>query len=378
MNSKTNIAKTLSPLAEAMKDKTKIGEAYVLCLGEGATLSSGCRAMRQAVRQTIASENPSALDNVLDRLGRSERCGQDSAKFEELLNTLTEDQWYPLLLKEFFDLLDQRRGDERQRLLNGFLGEEYPSMGYRFLAVLAREGFSQIIFNANYDPLLELALNCYLPSTDAQGRPMQRWKRVINRPDRSAQTDIKTAFHSRTPPIKALWLHGHLWESSEIAFTPREKRDWYPNVKDVIEKHFGDDLLLIGYTDRDVDMLSAVQNAQGNGTIWYVAPDSPDSYMTQALDARNHEIISDQAADFDTFCQVLFDLTLDLTDPKQVKKGETRRLKLLQEKQGILQDYIETLERRQKEDPMAPPSLQDQKNALQQEVEAIGETLKTL
>jgi hypothetical protein len=30
MNSKTDIAKTLSPLAEAMKEKKEIGESYVL------------------------------------------------------------------------------------------------------------------------------------------------------------------------------------------------------------------------------------------------------------------------------------------------------------------------------------------------------------
>jgi hypothetical protein len=378
MNSKIDIAKTLSPLAEAMKAKKDIGEPYVLCLGEGATLSSGCRAMRWAVRNIIAEEHPLALDNVLADLSRPERCGLDSKKFEQLLTTLNEDQWYPPLLKEFFDLLDQRSGQEQKQLLEPFFSEEYPSAGYKFLAVLAREGFFQIVFNANYDPLLEIALRRYLPLTDAQGRPLQSFQRLINRADSSVKTEIKNAFASRAPRIKALWLHGHLWEPSGIAFTPREKRNWYPNIKDVVEEHFGQDLLLIGYTDRDDDILLAVQNAPGNGAIWYVAPDRPDIYMARALGARNREIISGQAADFDTFCQMLFDLTLDLTDPKQVQKNDTRRLELLQEKQRILEDYVETLERRRREDPMAPPSLQVQQEVLQREAQAIEETLKSL
>lgn len=378
MNSKTDIAKTLSPLAEAMKAKKKIDEPYVLCLGEGATLSSGCRGMRWAVRNTIAKECPWVLDDVLANLGRPERCGEDRDKFEELLRTLSEEQWYLPLRGELFKLLDYRRGQERIQVLEQFLSEDYPSTGYNFLALLAREGFFKLIFNANCDFLLELALSCYLPSTDAQGRPMRHWQRLINRADPSVKTEIKEAFDAPTPPVKALWLHGYLGEQSGIAFTPREKRNWYPNVKDVVEEHFGQDLLLIGYTDRDDDILLGVQNAQGSGTIWYVAPGRPDSYMTQALEGRKHETISGQAADFDTFCQVLFDLTLDLTDPKQVQKNDTRRLELLEEKKRILNDYVTTLERRGRDDPMALQSLQDQKTALQQEVETIEETLKTL
>jgi hypothetical protein len=377
MNSKTDIAKTLSPLAEAMKDKKKIREPYVLCLGEGATLSSGCRFMRMAVRETIARECPWVLDDVLADLGRLQRCGEDSDKFKSLLKTLKEDEWYVPLLKEFFNLLDHRKGQDRLQLLNNFLSEEYPSTGYNFLALLAREGFFELIFNANYDPLLQRALDTYLPNKDPKGVPLQPYLRLINRADPSVKTQIKEAFDSPTPTIKVLWLHGFLWEMSGIAFTPREKRDWYPNVKDVVEKYFGKDLLLIGYTDRDDDILKAVQNAQGNGTIWYVASDRPDVYMANALLPRNPEIISDQAGDFDTFCQVLFDLALDLIDPKQVKKDDTR-VKLLREKLGILQNYVSTMERRQNDDPMAPPALQEQKEALQQEVKAIEETLRTL
>lgn len=379
MHSKTDMMKTLSPLAAAMKAKKEVGEPYVLCLGEGATLSSGCRAMRWAVRETIANECPWVLDDVLADLGRPERCGEDRAKFVELLGTLSEDEWYEDLLDEFFNLLDHRRGPERMQILNSFLIEAYPSPGYYFLALLAREGFFNVILNANYDPLLERALDRYLPSTGEQGQPMQPYQRLVNRADPSVKGEIEEALGRRTPRIKALWLHGHLWEASGIAFTPREKGDWYANVKDVVEKFFGMDLLLIGYTDRDADIRLALENAQGEGSVWYVATERPRGDIANALRARkHHHIIRGQAADFDAFCQAIFDLTLDLDDPQKVQKDDSHRLDLLREKREILVEYVETLKRRQNEDPMAPPTLQEQKEALQQELESIEEKLQNL
>jgi hypothetical protein len=98
--------------------------------------------------------------------------------------------------------------------------------------------------------------------------------------------------------------------------------------------------------------------------------------MGSALQARKNQIISGQAGDFDTFCKVLFDLTLDLTDPKQVQKTDTHRLELLKEKQRILEEYVQTLRRRGNDDPMASPSLQVQQEAIEREAKAIEEALK--
>ena len=93
------------------------------------------------MRNTIAEEEPWDLDEVLEKLGRPERCRDDKDKFEELLKTVTEDQWYPPLRRKFFELLDHRGGAERKRCLDVFLAEDYPSYGYAFLVLLAREGF---------------------------------------------------------------------------------------------------------------------------------------------------------------------------------------------------------------------------------------------
>ena len=181
-------------MAAHMKAKKDINEPYVLCLGEGATLSSGCRDMRWAVRNTIAEECPWVLDDVLEKLGRPERCGEDVNRFNELLVTLSEDQWYLPLRRRFFELLDFRSGAERRQRLDMFLREDYPSYGYGFLALLIREGFFDVIFNANYDPLLEFALADYLPRTDEQGRRVQRYQRLVNRKDPSAKAEIENAF----------------------------------------------------------------------------------------------------------------------------------------------------------------------------------------
>ena len=121
---------------------------------------------------------------------------------------------------------------------------------------------------------------------------------------------------------------------SGIAFTPLEKRDWYANVKDTVEKLFGQDLVLIGYTDRDWDIRRALENARGDGGVWFIAPEPPSDDIDLALQARKHEIVTGQAADFDIFCKILFDLALDLDDP--VQKDDVYRLELLKDKQRIL------------------------------------------
>lgn len=372
------IAAMLRPLVAAIQAKKGIGEPYVLCLGEGATLSSGCRAMRWAVREIVGQERPAALDEVLSDLGRPERCGGDSDCFQVLLRTLSEEQWYVPLLRAFFELLDQRRGLERKQLLSHFLEEEYPSPGYEFLAILAREGFFDVILNANYDPLLQRALDAHLPSTDPTGRPVQPYERLVNRADPGFKREIEDALRARTPRLKAIWLHGHLWERSGIAFTPPEKRTWYPNVKDAVEKLFGQDLLLVGYTDRDADIRLAIENAAGGGTIWYVAPEKPGLTIINALLARQHQVISGPAGEFDRFCQALFDLLLDLGDPQHVQQGESHRRELLDEKRVILDSYVWTLKRRRDDDPQAPAALDDLKAAVQREVQAIDDRIAEL
>jgi hypothetical protein len=375
MNSKTDLANAVRPLAERMKAKKGVREPYVLCLGEGATLSSGCREMRWAVRETIAEEDPTALDDLLKKLGRPERCGGNKDEFNKLLSTVTEDQWYPPLRKKFFELLDPRTPLERQRHLDRFLVEGYPSFGYAFLVLLAREGFFNIILNANYDPLLEYALRRYLPPSYDPGSYVGPYRRLINRADPSVKAEIEKGFSLNKPPIKALWLNGHLTEMSGVAFTPSEKQEWYANVKDVVEKVFSQDLVLIGYMDRDWDIRRALENARGNGEVWFVAPEPPSGDIDLALQTRQHHIISGQAADFDIFCKILFDLTLDLDDPKKAT-GDPHRLELLRDKQEILKDYIGTLGRRQREDPTAPTTLQDQKEAFDREVKIIDKAIR--
>jgi hypothetical protein len=375
MGAETGDVEALRPLAAMLKAKMEVGEPYLLCLGEGATLSSGCRDMRWAVRTTIRDQCPWVLDDVLAGLGRSERVGEDSEKFDRLLETISEEQWYPPLRREFFNVLDHRRGGERRQALSQFLSETYPSTGYNFLALLVREGFFNVIFNANYDPLLENALRQYLTTADTQDGTLPPFQRLVNRPYPEVRKEIEEAFAMRRPRVKVLWLHGHIWEPSGIAFTPREKRDWYGNIKDVIEEHFGQDLLLIGYTDRDADIRRALENATGDGTVWYVAEEDPRGDIDLALQARKHSIISGPAADFDPFCQMLFDLALNLAEPQKVDGGDIRRLGLLKEKLAILQDYVYTLERRQREDPMAPKSLEDQRQGLQEQIKAVEEVL---
>jgi hypothetical protein len=86
-------------LAALMRDRKAAGQPpYVLVLGAGATLSSGCRAMRDVVQEVVGHYD----------------------------------------LKAFYDILDNLSETERYARLQQFFQEPYPSPGYRHLAELAK------------------------------------------------------------------------------------------------------------------------------------------------------------------------------------------------------------------------------------------------
>jgi hypothetical protein len=252
-------------LANLMRQRKAAGEPpYVLVLGAGATLSSGCRAMSAVVQAVVGDYD----------------------------------------LKRFFEIMDNLSETERYTRLQAFFQEPYPSPGYRHLAQLVKAGYFDVILSTNFDFLLENAFT-------EVGLKAEDVEVLVN--GRELEDYILKALERRTPRIKLLKLHGDL-KARNMAFTPKEIFEFSQKVERVLAKYLNGDVIIIGHEMRDDDINRCIR--KDGGAIWYVHPEEPevDSFIWRAMQVRPSTVISGEPAQFDDFCETLYqELTGDLS-----------------------------------------------------------------
>jgi hypothetical protein len=244
-------------LANLMRERKTAGEPpYVLVLGAGATLSSGCRAMRDVVQEVVGHYD----------------------------------------LKAFYDILDNLSETERYARLQQSFQEPYPSPGYRHLAELAKIGYFDVILSTNFDFLLENAFT-------EVGLKAEDVEVLVN--GRESEDYILKALERRTPRIKLLKLHGDL-KARNMAFTPKEIFEFGQKVERVLTKYLNGDVVIIGHEMRDDDINRCIR--KDGGAIWYVHPEEPavDSFVWRAMQVRHSTAISGEPAQFDNFCEMVY------------------------------------------------------------------------
>jgi hypothetical protein len=244
-------------LANLMRQRKAAGEApYVLVLGAGATLSSGCRAMSAVVQAVVGHYD----------------------------------------LKQFFEIMDTLSETERYTRLQAFFQEPYPSPGYRYLAKLVKAGYFDVILSTNFDFLLENAFT-------EVGLKAEDVEVLVN--GRESEAYILKALERRTPRIKLLKLHGDL-KARNMAFTPEEIFEFSQKVERVLAKYLNGDVVIIGHEMRDDDINRCIR--KDGGAIWYIHPEKPevDSFIWRAMQVRPSRAISGEPAQFDRFCETLY------------------------------------------------------------------------
>jgi hypothetical protein len=244
-------------LAALMRDRKAAGQPpYVLVLGAGATLSSGCRAMSAVVQAVVGHYD----------------------------------------LKQFFEIMDNLSETERYARLQQFFQEPYPSPGYRRLAALIKDGYFDVILSTNFDFLLENAFS-------EVGLKAEDVEVLVN--GRESEDYILKALERRTPRIKLLKLHGDL-KARNMAFTPKEIFEFGQKVENVLARYLNDDVVIIGHEMRDDDINRCIR--KDGGAIWYVHPEEPavESFIWRAMQVRPSTTISGEPAQFDNFCEMLY------------------------------------------------------------------------
>jgi hypothetical protein len=118
-------------------------DPYVIFLGAGASISSGCSNMMTIVEELLLSHAPTEFDRWQEEIRAAESLDK---KFAELL----EKDIARKQREKFFEIWNKLDQVTKYSILRKHLWEsKTPSSGYNDLAYLIKSGFIKIIFSTN-------------------------------------------------------------------------------------------------------------------------------------------------------------------------------------------------------------------------------------
>ncbi|MDW5550506.1 SIR2 family protein [Methanosarcina sp.] len=275
-------------LASSMVSRKMSGiDPYILFLGAGASISSGCSSMMQIVDDVLKHYTNSEFEKWEHEI---ESATQIEEKFGELLRE-SKNKEKRTRFFEIWSLLDH---DTQYSILRKHLWEnKIPSEGYQSLVKLIKRGFIKTVLSTNLDNLMEKALS-------NSGYQPGDFVIVVNGKDRPEE--IVDQLNSPRNPLKIVKLHGTLESPRSYAFRQEEIFDFEKKIKSDLSQLINQSLIIIGYSgqDRDVDLLF---EDEGN-EIYFVKPSKPEveSRISQTLTVRGKgKIIDGNDGKFDTF-----------------------------------------------------------------------------
>lgn len=246
---------------------------FVLLLGAGASVHSGCPDGRTFVRRFLEASR-----------------GQDATAglSEHELRRAFDDEW------------SAAGEDNRIVLTEDIIGVPNPSRGYLALAVLLREGYFGHMLTTNVDSLIEeaLGLAAFLP----------RDYRVLV-VDHDSPERVVQEMQAPTPRIKLLKLHGDV-AAGVISFTDDEVAQLPVPVEEQVSALSRQDIVIVGHSLNDPDLRRCFDKVTegGSASIWYVNPAGPSNYVEGLLAARRSmsNIVTGPNGAFERFFHLLY------------------------------------------------------------------------
>ena len=284
---------TIKALAASMVARKQAGlEPYVLFIGAGASISSGCSSMLRIV------------DDVLQKY--------DAAKFEawqkEIADATSKDERFGNLLRNeindkklenFLESWAAFDSETRYAILRKHLWEgKTPSEGYVDLAHLVKAEYFNLILSTNLDNLMEKALN------NIGLLSPENFIVIVNRKD--SLEEIMDQLENPRAPVKLVKLHGTLESPLSYAFTVEELFNFEKAIKPSLSRIINRSLLVVGHSmqDRDIHVLFDEEGKE----VHFVNPARPKlgSAIDNVLKVRSQGSIIDGAeGTFDTFFRQL-------------------------------------------------------------------------
>jgi hypothetical protein len=280
-------------LAESMvlRKQSEAGP-YILFIGAGASISSGCLSMMKIVDDALQSHDSTQFNDWQKKI---EEAASVNMEYGELLKEKIGQQ----KRKRFFEIWSKLDGNTQYSILRRHLWEgKSPSEGYSDLAQLIKMGYIEMILSTNLDSLLEKALN------NAGWYQPDNFIVIVNGKDRPEE--VREQLESSRAPFMLIKLHGTLESPGSYAFTPEEVFDFEKTIKPSLSRIISQSLVVIGHSmqDRDIDMLFDEEGKE----IHFVnpAPPEPESRIDTILKVRRQgSIIEGDDGKFDNFFRKL-------------------------------------------------------------------------
>jgi len=275
----------------ALRKQSKL-DPYVLLIGAGASISSGCSSTIEIVDDTLNLRTPKEyeewqekinaaidIDSHYGELAKKEIDARKRERFFEMWGTLDANTRYSILRKHLW---------ENKQLSDAYLN----------LANLIRLGYFKIVLTTNLDNLLERALR-EVGLIDAEDFII-----LVNGRDKPEV--IREQLDSSQDVVKIVKLHGSIETPISYAFTPEEIFEFESNLKPTLTHIINQSLIIIGHSmhDRDIDTIFEEEGKE----IHFVGPSRPEigSRIDSILKVRRQgSIINGDEGKFDTFIKNL-------------------------------------------------------------------------
>ena len=284
----------IKALAKNMVDRKRSGtDPYILFLGAGASIESGCSSMMGIVDDVLRFYESSQFNNWQKEI-------EDATSVDVKYGDLLKQDIGKQKRKLFFEVWNGLDGDSKYPILRRHLWEgKSPSDGYIDLAHLIQMGYVKTVLSTNLDNLLEKALQSigsYSPDDFIV---------VANKKDR--EEEVLEQLNSSRPAPKIVKLHGTLESPRSYAFTPEEIFDFEKNIKPNLSQIINQSLIVIGHSmqDRDINVLFESEGKE----IHFINLNEPEMEgpMDNVLKVRRQgSIIKGDDGKFDNFFQKLW------------------------------------------------------------------------
>ena len=283
----------IKALATNMVARKRSGlDPYIIFLGAGASISSGCSSMMKIVDGVLQSHDSTQFNDWQKEIAEAASL---KVEYGELLKEKITKQ----KRERFFGIWSGLNRDSRYPILRQHLWEDKsPSEGYSDLAQLIKKGYIKMILSTNLDNLLEKALNnvgWYQPDDFIV---------IVNGKDKPEE--VREQLGSSRAPFKLIKLHGTLESPGSYAFTPEKVFDFEKTIKSSLSRIINQSLIVIGHSmqDRDIDILFDEEGKE----IHFVntTRPEPESRIDTILKVRGQgSIIGGDDGKFDNFFQKL-------------------------------------------------------------------------
>ena len=271
------MADLVQMLARSMVNRKQAGrKPYVLILGAGASLSSGCSSYSELVDDFLQEYCPKDFEKLNRKRGKQAR---DEAKQER-----------------FYAEWRRMSGPSRYSFLLEHLGGD-PSPGYEHLAWLVQHDYLRLIFSTNLDNHVQRAFAA------ASMAPDHDYDLIVNALGR--EDYVTRRLTAQSPPVKLVKLHGTLGQEESYAWLPEEVRQFEDELAELLPGYLNKDVVILGHRmdDRDLD----IQFRAKGGEIWFINPGGATDTDFKALlrvRAQSRTLEGDEAR-FDDFLMSL-------------------------------------------------------------------------